>query len=183
MISAVDILPTVMDAAGLPTPAGVAGKSLARLIEGRSTPWRQALCAEYTSHAQKCFFPRRSIRDRRYKLILNLLTDRPNPVRGVDGCAAWAASRDPRLEGTPARRAHDTCHRPPRVELYDLENDPVEFHNLAGKPEVREIEKRLMAELEQWRRRTDDPLQDPEKLAAMTRSHDQAKPRKKRTKK
>ncbi len=185
MISTVDILPTVMDAAGLPAPEGLPGQSLTPLIEGKSVPWRETLCAEYTSHGKKCFFPRRSIRDRRYKLILNLLGDRPNPVKAVDGCAAWEASRDPKLEGTPARLAHDTCHRPPRVELYDLEKDPIEFRNLAGKAEFREIEKRLLVALEQWRKLTRDPLLDPEKLAALARSHDEAKrdrPVKKRAK-
>ncbi len=172
MISTVDLLPTVLDAAGLATPKGLAGRSLVPLLEGRSVPWRETLCAEYTSHGEQCFFPRRSIRDRRHKLILNLLTNRPNPIRGVDGCAAWAASRDEALVGTPARRAHDTYHQPPSLELYDLEKDPIEFDNLAGRAELRAVQQRLMSQLQAWRQQTKDPLLDPTKLAELTREHD-----------
>ena len=97
---------------------------------------------------------------------MNLLPDRPNPILGVDGCAAWRASRDQQLEGTPIRAVYDRHQRPPAEELYDLRENPVEFHNLAGKPECAAAQKKLRAALQAWREQTDDPLLDPEKLAA-----------------
>ncbi|MHC4509403.1 MAG: sulfatase, partial [Planctomycetota bacterium] len=50
---------------------------------------------------------------------------------------------------------------PPEFELYDLANDPWEFHNLAGNPEHAESEQRLKTALEAWRHETDDPTLDP----------------------
>lgn len=47
------------------------------------------------------------------------------------------------------------------LELYDLENDPWEFHNLAGKAEYAEIEQRMKTALKTWRHETDDPALDP----------------------
>ena len=111
----------------------------------------------------------RSVRDGRYKLIENLLTDRPNPARGVDGCAAWAASQKSEYDGTDVRRAYDTYRRPPSLELYDLEQDPHEFHNLAEVPEYKGTLQRLKARLDAWRAATDDPLLAPEALAELTR--------------
>jgi N-sulfoglucosamine sulfohydrolase len=174
-ISTVDLLPTVLDAVGIADVPAMAGQSLAGLLEDRNIPWRDTLCAEYTSHGLGNYFPRRSIRDDRYKLILNLLTDRPNPVLGVDGCGAWKASRDPALDGTPIRKVYDAYQRPPAVELYDLDKDPNEFENLAGRDDMTAVEKRLLAGLEAWRVETNDPLLDPEALAALTRQHDKLK--------
>ena len=44
----------------------------------------------------------------------------------------------------------------PKEELYDLENDPYELNNLAGKPQYVTHLKRLRAELKGWQKRTDD---------------------------
>lgn len=35
-------------------------------------------------------------------------------------------------------------------ELYDLQDDPREFNNLAGRRETRDIEQKLMAALQEW---------------------------------
>jgi len=169
LVSTVDILPTLLAAAGVDAPATLPGESLVPLLRGRRTHWRTTLCAEFNSHGVSHFFPRRSIRDDRYKLILNLLPDRPNPIRAVDGCAAWAASRDSTMVDEDVRRAYDTYHRPPAVELYDLIADPHEFHNLAGSEEHAGVTQGLMRQLHEWRRRTDDPYLDPARLSAAAR--------------
>lgn len=40
---------------------------------------------------------------------------------------------------------HERCS-----ELYDLEHDPNEFNNLAGKPEAAGVERELKAALQEW---------------------------------
>jgi hypothetical protein len=66
------------------------------------------------------------------------------------------------------------------VELYDLQEDPDEFHNTAGQPEYAAIQQRLLSQLGAWRRRTNDPLIDRAKLDSLTREQDgQAKKYKK----
>ncbi len=175
LVSTVDLLPTVLAAAGLPAPKSTAGKSLAELLEGKTPNWRGTLCAEFNSHGVKSYFPRRSIRDDRYKLILNLLQDRPNPSKGVDGCAAWKAAQDPVYDGTPVRVLYDHYDNPRRVELYDLQEDPDEFKNLAGDTAYADIEKRLLGQLQAWREETSDPLLDADTLAKLTDLHDKLK--------
>ena len=59
--------------------------------------------------------------------------------------------------------------QPPRYELYDLENDPFEFRNLANAPEYAEIFLELQSSLTDWRKQTGDPLLDPRSFAATGR--------------
>lgn len=167
LVSSVDIMPSVLDAVGVALPPGLAGRSLAPLCAGRKTPWRETICAEYTTHAPGHFFPRRSIFDGRYKLILNLLTDRPNPVPHIG-----PGNRGLTAEGSVERAAYDTHCHPPPVELYDIQRDPVEFHNLADEPALADVKARLLAALREWREETDDRTLDPAYLAALTREHD-----------
>lgn len=79
LVSTVDIMPTVLQAAGVRVPQNLAGRSLMQLFWGNTTGWRNVLCAEYTSHTRANFRPRRCIRGQRYKYIFNLLPERmPN---------------------------------------------------------------------------------------------------------
>lgn len=170
-ISTVDILPACMDAIGTNAPAHVAGQSFLPLITGQSIPWRQTLCAEFTTHGPG-FTPQRTIRDERYKLILNLRTDQPKPGLGVDGCKVRQAMQDSKWEKTEGYRVFKILENPPEVELYDLQNDPIEYHNLAGTAEHQAIETRLKKELHNWRQKTHDPLLDPAIFAAYKKHHD-----------
>lgn len=173
MVSTVDILPTILDAVGAETPAGLAGRSILPLIKGKTVPWREYLFGEFTAHGAMIYFPQRSVRDRRYKLIVNLLQDRPSP-----SLAYWVRLKidvtDASLATASAevRRAYDIFHNPPTEELYDLEKDPYEFNNLAGKPEYAAIQERLRVWLKSWQKQTNDPLTDPAKLAKLTKEHD-----------
>jgi N-acetylglucosamine-6-sulfatase len=47
MIANLDIMPTVLDACGVPAPAGLDGRSFLPLLAGRAVPWRDALLYEY----------------------------------------------------------------------------------------------------------------------------------------
>lgn len=172
MVSSVDILPTILDAAGLPIPAHVHGRSLRPAVNQSHPQWRQYLAAEFHCHGANAFFPRRAIRDSRYKLIRNLRAGRARPALGIDGDLGYKVSQDARYKNTPVRRAFDTFADPPEWELYDLAEDPVEFHNLAGKPQAAAVQERMTAALEAWRKETRDPFLDPaftEKIAGLTK--------------
>jgi len=160
MVSTVDILPTILDAAGATTDIERHGQSLRPVLETADAPWREYLVGEFHLHGPP-WFPQRAIRGSRYKFIHNLLADAAKPSGQVDGDIGYAVSREAHYDGTPIRTAFDTYANPPEFEFYDLENDPWEFNNLAGKAEHAETEKRLKAALEAWRHETDDPTLDP----------------------
>jgi N-sulfoglucosamine sulfohydrolase len=140
MVSNVDVLPTLLEAAGIAIPDGVQGRSL--LHDGG----RDMIFAEKTFHSY--YDPMRCVRTRRHKLIRNFET-------------AFAVEVPGDIQAGPIFRANPTRYsrdRPNVVELYDLEDDPLEQRNLAGLPEMAEVEKKLSEELWRWMRETDDPL-------------------------
>ncbi len=65
LVSGLDILPTVLDYAGLAAPVSLRGQSLRPLIEGRTVPWREFVAAENTAGGAA-----RMIRTARYKYVV-----------------------------------------------------------------------------------------------------------------
>ena len=161
MVSTVDILPTILDATGATSDVEMHGRSLRPVLENANAQWREFLVGEFHMHGRP-WFPRRAIRDARYKLIHNLLADSARPSSAIDGDIGYSTSRDERYARTDIRTAFDTFAEPPEFELYDLEQDPWEFRNVAGNPDHAEVEQRLKSALETWRQETDDPTLDPD---------------------
>ena len=160
LVSTIDLMPTLLAAADAEPPAGLPGASLIGLLEDRKTEWRRYLFAEFHAHAAKMnFYPQRSVRNDRFKLIENLLPGEINPgyrdtfriVKGDLPEAIETASAE-------VREAYRLMERPPRFELYDLEADPFEFYNLADDPARTKVLHELHRELARWRKETSDPL-------------------------
>ena len=166
-VSAVDLVPTIRDAAGVRWPVELPGGSLLPVARGETLPWRRFAFTEYNSHTPAHWFPRRAIRGARYKLIRNLLPGRTNPVPWLG--AEREVMRPP---DSPHRRRFETFLRPPAVELYDLATDPHEWRNLAGEPAYDARREFLARALDDWRRRTGDPLLEDGVLARMTAEQD-----------
>jgi len=66
-----------------------------------------------------------------------------------------------RYDGTEVKRVFALLNKAPEIELYDLQEDPIEYHNLADDPGYREIEEDLIRQLQSYRERTGDPFLDP----------------------
>ena len=131
LVGSIDIYPTILDAAGVDAPTGLHGRSVRSVLRNSNTHnWRNTLVAEFHYHGASPFFPRRAITDGRYKLIHNLLAGQAKASNGVDGDQAWNFAQElPRDH--PARIAMDRLPNPPEWELYDLQEGPVEFVNIA----------------------------------------------------
>jgi N-sulfoglucosamine sulfohydrolase len=173
LVSTVDIMPTFLSAAGTAPPPALPGASLLPVLRDGRASWRTTLCAEFATHGPTGFYPRRSIRDTRYKLIWNgLAGDRECPNRSVDGCPAGKLVNTDACKDPVLRKAYQTWFNPPEIELYDLDNDPAELTNLADFSALEGIRKHLLAQLATWQNDTDDPLQDPRQLKALTEFQD-----------
>ncbi len=168
MVSTVDIAPTIYDAVGVDAPLDLHGRSLRPLVRNPGARGRRYLAGEFHMHGARPVYPRRAIRDERYKLIHNLLAGKAKPSTGIDGDHAFEWSREPRYDGTAVRRAFDTFADPPEFELYDLRTDPVEFNNLAGKAEMASVERRMREALHEWRLETKDPCLDSSFIPRLT---------------
>ena len=161
LVTMIDLLPTFQELTGIEVSPGLPGRSLLPLLSGEQAEWREYLFTEFHMHSGHNFYPQRTVRDSRYKLIHNLLYNEVNPDfqftmnKFIDEDAFYRE-----LEKSPShiREAYTLLRDPPEYELYDLQNDPYEFHNLAGQADVRSILEGLKAELQQWQEQTDDPL-------------------------
>lgn len=142
LVSNIDVMPTLLEAAGLPPRDGIQGRSLL----SRSYELRDAIFAEKTFHSY--YDPMRCIRTDRYKFIRNFESAFGIEVPGD-------------IQRGPIFRAHPDLYstdRPRTVELYDLEADPLEQHNIAGDRATHSIEQEMSERLRDWMRETNDPL-------------------------
>jgi len=96
----VDLLPTLCDLAGLPTPKRIHGRSLIPLLEGKKVPWRDYVLGEYYSK-QRWVNPIRMVRTKRWKYTryrkwgeeLYDLRNDPGELRNLTGSEAHAATK------------------------------------------------------------------------------------------
>jgi N-sulfoglucosamine sulfohydrolase len=146
-------------------PEGLHGRSLRHTLE--PAQHREFLATEFHFHGSSPFYPRRTIRDARFKLIHNLRAGQAKPTTGIDGDAAYGMGQKPPFAGSRIGNAFERAANPPEFELYDLQADPWEFDDLAGDPAQAATLARLQAALLDWRRQTNDPLLDSAGFTAM----------------
>lgn len=176
LVSSLDILPTILEIAGTkPHQDSLDGRSLKPLFNEKSAQWREYLFTEFTLHWPETYYPGRAVRDRRFKLIHNLLPHRENPVYDI-----YLFRQRPEtftleeLKNAPGQvqEAYKIFRQPPEFELYDLQNDPWEFHNLAEDPRYTEQLIHLKRRLAEWQQETNDPLRHKHILAKFTAEND-----------
>jgi len=164
LVSTVDLLPTFLAVAQADLIDGLPGRSLVPLLCDEPVTWREHLFTEFHTHSAHNYYPQRTVRDARFKLIWNLLPNQVNPGcdyaierfygrKEIDAALA-EASEDVRV-------AYALMRCPPEFELYDLRDDPYEFRNLAADPVHAETLAALTQRLLAWREETNDPFLDP----------------------
>ena len=156
IISSVDVGPTLCELAGVAAPVSFQGVSFARVLADPKVHTRRAAFSEHNWHDYEA--RERSIRTADYRYIRNDYTDLP-------GTPPADAVRSPSYEIMQSMQAAGTLCPPqaavfqtprPAQELYFLEDDPHELHNLAADPAHADALRDLQAQLERWSRETDD---------------------------
>ena len=166
MAQYVDVTPTLLEAAGgnpktIQTGradaygyTGFDGRSFLSVLLGKTNRHRETVFGAHTTrgiiNGSACY-PIRSVRDNRYKYILNLNhqavyynveATRPGGLLDV-----WKKLGEKDAE--IAARARFYQHRPAE-ELYDLKNDPYELKNVADDPALSKIKEALKNKLKDW---------------------------------
>ena len=154
-VSLADLAPTFLEAAGLPVPAGMTGRSLLPLLaaagSGRIDPTRDHVLTGRERHtpAQEApstgGYPARAIRTDRHLYIRNFEPDRWPSGAPTGSTKGWdfADCDDGPTKRHLIERQADPAVRPffelafakrPAEELYDLASDPDQLVNVAADP-------------------------------------------------
>jgi choline-sulfatase len=120
LVEFIDIAPTILEGCGVKVPASVQGKSLVRLLQGKTAEHRPDVVVEYSENEEAL------IRTERWKLVYT---------------TGKRLRQDGYATGKPLRGR--------TIRLYDLKEDPEEMTDLSSRPvqaeRVREMTK-LLAE-------------------------------------
>lgn len=179
-VSLTDLAPTFLEAAGLPAPEAMTGRSLLGILTrnaglGESPRDHVLFGRERHTQAQEApetgGYPMRAIRTADYLYIRNFEPDRwpvgtPHYKRAMRG-QAWLGDTD----NGPSKaflwlHREEPAIRPfyalafdkrPAEELYDLSTDPDQRHNLADDPKHAHAKAALSSRLIEELKSTDDP--------------------------
>jgi len=148
-----DILPTFIEAAGGSPVPDIDGRSILDVLLGKRNKHREYAFGTHNNRPDGPAYPIRSIRDRKYKLILNLLYKNVCIVECVmtwEKMNYWKSWIHKATNDSHAAWAINRYQIRPEIESYDIENDPDEINNLADKPEYAGRIRLMRNKLEEW---------------------------------
>lgn len=158
LIAFTDITPTLLDWAGVADPAqGTHGRSLLPILDQPEVQGWDDVLLSHVAHEIYSYYPMRTLRERRYKLIWNLTwkAEFPLPVDTFER-RLWRGIVENK-ETMIGPRTVDAFLNRPKFELYDLETDPWELKNLAADPAHAGRLKTMTARLLERLVETEDP--------------------------
>ena len=178
LVSAVDLLPTLLDIVEIPHPPGFDGCSFAPVLRGEKQDGRDYVIAEYNENSGGDRSPMRSIITRDFAYLFNPWSDGKTVMKtATQGTVTYRRMKALAPENPDiAARLKLFDHRLPE-ELYHYRYDPDALTNLIGKPEHQAEQSALTTRLEAWMVQTRDPLlevfrqrHDPAALAAFMKA-------------
>lgn len=173
----IDLAPTFLEAAGLKPPKTMSGRSLLALLQsnesGQIDSTRDHVYTALERHTwcrpEGATYPIRGLRNRNFLYLRNFEPDRwptggPNFISSnktfhgdIDECPTKTfLLQDDIRNRYPVEFALSFDKRPAE-ELYDLQADPDQIHNVAGKAEYESVLNSLRMQMEQTLTETGDP--------------------------
>jgi len=160
LISGEDYTVTMLDAAGIKPAKEMSGVSFLNRLTGRPYQPRKHVFAQRVTHGSRPFAEgttthtfdlSRMARGVRYKLIYNCTPHQQySPVDSYNELS-WREMSDENAWGRLDPKFSRMYFSPARpvFELYDMEQDPMETTNLAGRPELAAVERELKLALQE----------------------------------
>lgn len=161
MVSLMDLGPTVMSLVGIQPPNHMDGKAFEGIFE--QSPRKYIFGS--ADRFDECTDMQRSVLDGRFVYIKNFMPERPliyrNKYREQIPMNKHLIELDS-LDMLKGDAAYIFMKSKPIEELYDLESDPYEVHNLATDIAYSQKLKELRVQLKQWQTAIDDKGFTPE---------------------
>jgi N-sulfoglucosamine sulfohydrolase len=166
MVSTLDLMPTILDAAGLPVPERQDGRSLLSILQGEQQAGRDFVFTTY-NYIQPGMqeFPMRAVHTKEWSYVFNPWSNGAKKRQLGDGRPTenqsgltFAAMQTAALTDPAMKERVDYILLRRRDELFDLRKDPYSFTNLAESPEHKAQLEQMKKLMEQEMARTEDPL-------------------------
>jgi N-sulfoglucosamine sulfohydrolase len=190
LVTLADVTPTVLDWTGVKGPDyPLHGRSLLPVLEQEKTTGWDSVVLSHVMHEVTMYYPMRTLRERRYKLIWNLCFQSPFlNAKEVAERSPWRLTIEQGDKFIGKRLVEKYIWRDP-IELYDLESDPDELVNLADDPKHAELRRAMSEKLltrlretnDYWLERYQLPLPGEKVNVALNPPKGYAPPRKKGT--
>ena len=173
LISGIDLMPAILEAAGLIVPDNLDGVSfLPVLLEDKKSEGNPYVFNAYYQIFAKIRYPIRSIQDKEFGYIYNFWSDGTRVMKGdATGGLTWkamvtAAETDQEI----AKRVELFKHRV-KEEFYDLKNDPDALHNLIEDPaysgQIDEFRERMLQAMIKYNDPAYEAFRDRDKQGIM----------------
>ena len=180
MVSAVDILPTLLDAIGMEIPEGVDGRTFLPLLKGEPQGNRDRVFKAYNENAAGQRTPMRAVESGRFLYIFNPWSNGQRAMFSATN-ATKTYKRMEELAHSDKQVADRLAFLKYRVleEFYDVQNDPNCLVNLISDPAYQHEISELRRDLEEWLREMKDPVlaallgrSDPQSIATFMREQE-----------
>lgn len=158
LVSVIDLAPTILTVAGCPVPDTMQGMSLLPLFSDPSSVIRRYAFSEHNWHDYEAHG--RSVRHGDFLLLRNFRPSLPwqgpaDSVRSPSHQALLALQDTGQLSTTQK----DVFLAPrPNIELYNVEDDPLQLTNLAGDARFEDTQRELRTALDRWMEETGDSV-------------------------
>jgi len=155
-----DILPTLIDFADGDKIEGIDGISFLPALYGKQKTHRKYAYGIHNNIPEGPAYPIRSIRDERYKLIINLIPENEYHEKHMmdvkNRKQVWANWLESAETDTKAKWLVDRFVKRPAIEFYDMKKDPWELNNLADYIKYKNRIAEMKLELDKWMREQGD---------------------------
>jgi uncharacterized sulfatase len=148
IVEYIDIVPTFIDIAGGEVIEVIDGVSIFPILKGQEYSAKQYAYSQQTTtgvNGSEMPYGIRSVVDNQYRLIKNLFPENEFSIPISRNLYKKAPK-----EGAEAVAFAKKFIKRPKLELYDISNDPYCLNNLIDNPEKEPVLKRLSANLEKW---------------------------------
>jgi uncharacterized sulfatase len=166
MCEYVDVTPTILDIAGGKKPDDMDGRSFLSVIKRPGNKFKDYTYSIHTTRGiidGSDYYGIRSVRDDKYRYILNLTPDATfNCVATKEKDTVWASWMKKAETDDFARQQITRYRQRPKEELYDVQNDPFQMNNLAENPQLAKTLASLRGKLYQWMEQQGDKGQQTE---------------------
>ena len=153
MVEYVDVTPTFVEMAGGNIPSGLDGESFVDVLKGKTDKHKSYVYGLMTTRGiinGSDAYGIRSVRGWKYKLIRNLNHDNEFSNACTKSKSFKSMEEKAAAGDKEAQRLVNAYKFRPEIELYNIENDPLEMNNLANNPEYAEVIRRLSKKLDDW---------------------------------